>query len=165
MNGGETESRRYDVQGVKKWLSEYRETEHEIDNQIERLERLEAKMYGVGSPQLSDMPKAPGITGDRISGLIAQKEELEAEIRKTISEHSAMKDRIESLCKQLRKSDQRAVIRMRYLDGEKWVDITEMLFRNKEDYMERSDAYLRTVGNIHGRALLNIAKLLDMFEE
>lgn len=161
LNGGDEESKTYDVQGVKEKLMEYRETEKEIDSQIERLERLQAKMYGVGSPQLSDMPKPTGVAGDRISGLIAQKDELESKIRKMINDHTDQRNRIESLVCKLRKADQKTVIRMRYLDGEKWCDISEVLFSSRDDYEGKEDNYLRTVGNIHGRALLNIAKLID----
>ena len=160
----EAESNRYDVETVKNWLREYREIELDIENQIERLERLEAKIYGVGSSQLSDMPKARNPVGDRLAILLSQRDELEEDIRAMMASRDEQKAKIESLCKKLRRSDQKAVIRMRYLDGEKWTDITKMLFGKREDFEKREDSYLRTVGNIHGRALKNIAKQLNKSE-
>lgn len=164
MNGAESEAKRYDIEAVKKWLKDYRENELDIENQIERLERLKAKIYGAGSSQLSDMPKSRSVAGDRLTIMLAQKEELIEDIKDRMAERDEQKEKIESVCKKLRKADQRAVIRMRYLDGEKWMEITKMLFRSREDFEDKEEAYLRTVGNIHGRALKNIAKQLGWYQ-
>ena len=75
------EEKRYDVAAVKERLNEYREKERDIDNQIERLVRLITKMSSVGAQTITDMPRSPGSDGDSIGKLVAEKEELEADIR------------------------------------------------------------------------------------
>ena len=42
------EEKRYDVEAVKSRLKEYVENERDIDNQIERLEHLIARLEGLG---------------------------------------------------------------------------------------------------------------------
>ena len=64
---------------LKDRLNKYREKERDIDNQIERLERLTAKMTGVGAQVITDMPRAPGTSIDRIAVMVSEKEELERE--------------------------------------------------------------------------------------
>ena len=75
------EEKRYDVAAVKERLNEYREKERDIDNQIERLVRLVTKMSSVRAQTITDMPRSQGTDGDRIGKLVAEKEELEADIR------------------------------------------------------------------------------------
>lgn len=59
--------------------------------------------------------------------------------------------------------DQRAVLQMRYLDGCRWLEITEMLFGGDPDYFdERQDSFLRRTHKIHGKALAALAKLVPL---
>lgn len=58
---------------MKTRLQEYRNLNREIENQIERLERLETKMYSPSSPNLSGMPKAPSCVRDKFADNIARK--------------------------------------------------------------------------------------------
>ena len=77
MNGlPDMDEKRYDVTAVKEPLNQYREKERDIDNQIERLERLVSKMTGAGAQVITDMPRAPSVSTDRMSELVGQKEEL-----------------------------------------------------------------------------------------
>ena len=108
----------WDVSAVKDWLIEYREKERDIDNQIERLERFTIKMTSVGAQVISGMPRASGTPGDRIGSMVGQKEELENAIRSDVRKQSDKRKVIESILAQLRRSDERAVIRMRYIDRE-----------------------------------------------
>lgn len=147
-----------DAQGVKTRLQQYREREREIDNQIERLERLEAKLYGVGSPQLTDMPKVSSPAGDKTVALIAQKDELDGLIRSLVKEQTKEREWIEDVLTGLVKSDEKAVIRIRYIDGAKWIEVAKLLFGNAEDYEDKSDSYLRRVTKLHGQALVNMAR-------
>ena len=151
----------WDVSAVKEWLIEYREKERDIDNQIERLERFIIKMTSVGAQVISGMPRAPGTTGDRIGGMIGQKEELEASIRSDVMEQSEKRKLIESILAQIRRSDERAVIRMRYIDRESWNTVAELMFGRREDYEGKEDTYLRTVHKDHGPALQNMAQVMS----
>lgn len=151
----------WDVSAVKEWLIEYREKERDIDNQIERLERFTIKMTSVGAQVISGMPRAPGTTGDRIGGLIGQKEELEVSIRSDVTKQSEKRKLIESILARLQRSDERAVIRIRYIDRENWNTVSELLFGSREDYEGKEDTYLRRVHKVHGAALQNMAQVMS----
>lgn len=155
------EEKRYDVDAVKHRLIAYREREKDIDNQIERHELLSQKMISIGSPTLSDMPKAVSPSHDKIANMVAMKMELEESIREDVRFQSEERKAIEDILKHLKKSDEKAVIRMRYLDGVSWNDVVDMIFGGKEDFLGKEDTYLRRVHKIHGSALLNMAIYID----
>ena len=146
------------VRSIKAKLKAYGELERDIDNQIERLERLETKMYTAGSPIMSDMPHAATPTNDRMSMMIAQRDELKDRIMHRIEERKAAYDEIENHLAGLYRADQRAIIRMRYLDGETWDYINRALYGNQVDYQTNEDTYMRKVMRLHGLALVNMVK-------
>lgn len=152
---------RYDTDAVKYRLIEYREREKDIDSQTERLDRLEMKILSVGSPTLSDMPKSPSLPQDRTTALIADKIDLENDIRQAIAAQRREKEAIEVILRKLRHSEERAVIRMRYFDGASWNDVVDMLFGGKDDFLGKEDTYLRRTHKIHGSALLNMAIIIQ----
>lgn len=152
---------RYDTDAVKYRLIEYREREKDIESQTERLDRLEMKIMSVGSPTLSDMPKSPSPLQDRVTALIADKIDLENDIRQAIAEQRQEKKDIEVILRKLRHSEERAVIRMRYFDGASWNDVVDMLFGGKDDFLGKEDTYLRRTHKIHGSALLNMAIIIQ----
>lgn len=159
------DERKYSAKAIKERLNEYRENERDIDNQIERLERLVAKMTSTSAKPITDMPRTPGVAGDRMGVYIGQKEELENSIRAAIETQGQERSNIEGLLKTLRHSDERAVIRMRYMDQESWKAVSKMLFGNRPDYEEKEEAYLRRTHKVHGTALVDIAKALEQDEQ
>jgi len=152
---------RYDTDAVKYRLIEYRERAKDIESQTERLDRLEMKILSIGSPTLSDMPKSPSPPQDRTTALIADKIDLENDIRQAIAEQRREKEAIEVILRKLRHSEERAVIRMRYFDGASWNDVVDMLFGGKDDFLGKEDTYLRRTHKIHGSALLNMAIIIQ----
>lgn len=152
---------RYDTDAVKYRLIEYRERAKDIESQTERLDRLEMKILSVGSPTISDMPKSPSPPQDRTTALIADKIDLENDIRQAIAEQRREKEEIEVILRKLRHSEERAVIRMRYFDGASWNDVVDMLFGGKDDFLGKEDTYLRRTHKIHGSALLNMAIIIQ----
>jgi len=155
------EEKRYDVCAVKDRLVRYMENEREIDNQIERLEHLNARMIGLGAQVLTDMPKAPSAADDRLASLLSQKDELEALIRGSVSEVSRERNELESILQHIRNPDERAVIRMRYFDRSSWLGVRDMLFGNRPDFEGKEDTYLRRAHRVHDTALLNMAKYIE----
>lgn len=152
---------RYDTDAVKYRLIEYRERAKDIEIQTERLDRLEMKILSIGSPTLSDIPKSPSPPQDRTTALIADKIDLENDIRQVIAEQRREKEAIEVILRKLRHSEERAVIRMRYFDGASWNDVVDMLFGGKDDFLGKEDTYLRRTHKIHGSALLNMAIIIQ----
>lgn len=152
---------RYNTDAVKYRLQEYRERERDIENQLERLDRIEMRLERIGSPVLSDMPKSPSPAHDRMADMIVQKVDLENDIRMAMAEQKKERDAIGVILKKLRHSDERAVIMMRYFDGASWSDVAYMLFGGKEDFLGKEDTYLRRTHKIHGSALLNMAIIIQ----
>lgn len=153
------------VDAVKERLETYIATERDIENQIERLERLETRMIGMGAQTLTDMPKAPSPANDRMAMIIGQKEELEQEIRDTIEFQKRERKWIEGIVKHLKNPDERAVIRLHYLDKTDWNDISDVLFGGRVDFLDKQDTYLRRCFRIHGSALVNMARYIEEHED
>lgn len=148
----------YDVDSVKEWLIGYREMARELFLQEERLERIETRMIGVGAMNISDMPRSPSHKQDRLTDLVALKMELQQTVSMEEEQQKEMRSRVEYVLKQIRSADQRNVIRMRYIDGEEWIQICRSLFEQKKDYDEKADSYLRQVYRLHGYALYYMAR-------
>ena len=94
-----------DVGRVKDRLLGYRETEREIDNQIERIENFEDKMLRVSSPEISDMPRSPSPSFDKTDRMVARKLELEAKVRKLIEHQENERRWIESVLSKMDKAN------------------------------------------------------------
>ncbi|MCD8362335.1 MAG: hypothetical protein LUC98_05125 [Lachnospiraceae bacterium] len=144
---------------VKAWLMRYQSIERTIDIQIERFEALETRLQSVSSPQLDGMPHGSP-TRDRTGALLAQKEEIEIQIRDTIEAQTNRRHEIEKYVDHLQKADEKATILMRYIDGERWTDVSMMLFGSQKDFVDREDSYMRRVMKLHGRALQNLAEIM-----
>lgn len=155
------EEKHYDVEAVKQRLIDLRDLRREIENQSERLERLETKLVGVGAQALTDMPKSPSPPNDRISDLMQQKFDLEEDIRATLEHRRRERMFFEKIIRRLKRSDERAVIRSRYLDGASWGDVVDLLYGDEEDLLEREDMYRKRVFKLHGRALLSMAQYIE----
>ena len=155
------EEKHYDVEAVKQRLIDLRDLRREIENQSERLERLETKLVGVEAQALTDMPKSPSPSNDRISDLMQQKFDLEEDIRATLEHRRRERMFFEKIIRRLKRSDERAVIRSRYLDGASWSDVVDLLYGDEEDLLEREDMYRKRVFKLHGRALLSMAQYIE----
>ena len=150
----------YDVHEIKMRLVAYKEKEKDIDHQLERLDRLETRLMSIGSPTLSDMPKAPSASHDREADLIAQKIDLENEIKQYVQEQKKEREEINRILGKILSSDEKAVIRMRYIDMLSWNDVVDSMFGGKEDFLGKEDTYLRRTHKIHGAALVSMAKVI-----
>lgn len=155
------EDKRYDVETVKARLHDYRESARDLETQQERLEKLKSKMIGMGAQVLTDMPKAHNQGVDRLADLIQQKDEIEASITDLVEYRQKERKFIESIVRHMKKSDERSVIRVRYIDNESWNDVVDVIFGGREDLLEKADIYLRRVYKLHGEALVEMAKYLE----
>ena len=110
------------TQRIKDRLAAYTAMLRDIDNQLERLDRMEMTMASPPGPDLTGMPRGSGTPSER------------------------------------------AVIRLRYFDRADWESTCGVLFGDRRDYVDRVDAYQNRTYKIHGRALLNLAAVLDELE-
>lgn len=148
------------VEQTKERLEDYRELDRDIDNQIERLERLESKIFGLGSPEFSDMPKSKSQSNDRVTHLLHKRDELKEEIDALIQERDAEKMFFEKAMRTIRCSDQKAVIRMRYFDRLEFNDVSFLLFGSRDDYEERQETYLRRTFSLRNAAVKGITRYI-----
>lgn len=149
---------------IKARLQRYTAMLRDIDNQLERLDRMESTMTSASSSNLSGMPKSPGVKTDRTAMLVIRKMELEEKIKRTVKKERAENAAIEAMIEQLEKPDERAVVRLRYFDRAEWDGITSVLFGDRPDYIDRLESYQNRTYKMHGRALLELAAVLDAEE-
>lgn len=145
---------------VKQRLQSYTELLEEIENQSERLMRLEASMVSPRSPNMDGMPRA-GHGTDQIGAAVARKEAIKVSLRETIAEADREYKALERAVKQLRKAQERMVIRLKYFDRCTWAAITDVLFGRRPDYDDKLGSYTRRAQRIHGAALMSLEKILQ----
>lgn len=158
----QNESIRYNVDAVKDRLTSYRDLQRDIENLEVYLDRIETRLYTVGSPSISDMPKAHNSDNDKMNGMVAEKFEIEDELEEKRQLQMQERAELTTIIRKLKQPDERAVIRLRYFSSGSWDDVNDALFGGKSDFMEREDTYLRRTHRVHGCALVNIAKILGL---
>ncbi len=152
-----------DVLAIKKRLRRIRNDGFELENQMLRLEWAENNLIGVGSPMLSDMPKNPSPSNDRLANAMSKKLEIEAEINAISGGYLKERKELGDVIRKLEHPDQRAVLRMRYFDRNEWEDIVRMLYSRRKDYVDNIDKYYKAVFKLHGNALAELAMLIKNF--
>lgn len=149
------------ARSVKRRLMEYRDGERYLETQAARLERLVEKMYGTKIPELSDMPKAQSTVMDRTGLMVAQKLEIEEEIRSVKEKQRVEREWIKGVLRHLKSAEEVAVIQTRYLDAESWNTVAKVVFGQKPDFDEKQESYLRQSTKLHKRALSKIADYIS----
>lgn len=150
---------------VKDWLQAYLKGEEKIDNLLERLRSLQARMRSIGAQELSDMPRPPSAPKDRMAEYVVQCESLEYEIKKAIREQDLCRKSLLALTAQLKRPEACALIRYRYLYGYEWTEIMKKLYENQKDLAEKENAYRRKMYRLHESALKEMAKLWNKSEK
>lgn len=146
-------------EAMRKRLSAYRTLNEEIDNEIERLDRMQMKATSVGGSNFTGMPKAPSPVYDRMADAVARIIDLETEIKELVKQRDDERKSIEALVKLLDKAGERAIIRSRYLDLEDWEDVLFVLFGGKSDFDDKYDEYKQRMFRWHRSAITNLAQL------
>ena len=147
----------YDIQSVKDRLCQYRETQREIENQSQMIETIVAMMEGIGAQNITDMPKSHSPNNDRFTDLLTQKAEIEEEIGEILEHQKEERKYFQNVLRHVKRADERAVIRFRYLLCMSWDGVANALFGNTTDYLGKEESYLRRVTKLHGRALEHMA--------
>ncbi len=146
---------------IKARLQRYTAMLRDIDNQLERLDRMESTMTSPPGPDLSGMPRGSGTPTDRTGMMVIRKLELEEKVKATIEKERAENAAIEVMIDRLDKPDERAIIRLRYFDRAEWDEITSVLFGDRTDYVDKLDTYQKRTFRLHGSALLALAKVAE----
>lgn len=146
---------------AKSSLIRYRRLVRKLNTQSQRLRVVMTKLYTVGSPTLSDMPKNPSPSNDYETDLLDRKQHIEQIINTLEPERKMKSDLYEGIIEQIDDPDEQAVLQIRYLDCEKWDTVNEILFGDEEDFEERIDSYMRRTQKLHGRALQRFADIAN----
>ena len=147
-----------ETDAIKKKLERYASYQRRIDNQIERLDNLEAVMGSISSPNLSGLPAGGDGTG-KIERQVLRKMELEQKIRDMVEDEARERKELEGMIALMENPDEQTVIEMHYLDGTKWWPVAAALFGGEPDYEEKADKYLKRTFKIHGSALQTLARI------
>lgn len=149
---------------IKERLGKYTRLLREIDNQYERLGRMEISMAAPPGPDMTGMPRGSGTPSDRTGMMVLRKLELEEQIKERLTEEREERAALEAMIRQVENPDERAVLRLRYFDRADWDGICAVLFSDRQDYLERIDSYQNRTYKTHGRALLRMAEILKETE-
>lgn len=145
---------------VKEWLQTYQLSEKHINLQLEKLRTLQAQMRSVGAQQLSDMPRPPSAPKDRMADYVAKVEALEQDIDEETKQLEECRETILEITGELKRVDACKLIRLRYLRGYEWSEITEALYGSDKPWTEKEQtAYKRRTYRLHDSALAELAKL------
>lgn len=144
---------------MKARLVSYRTLNEEIDNERERLDRMQMKAKSAGGANLTGMPKSHSPVYDRMADVVSKIVDLEAEITALVKKRDDEAKSIEALVKKLNKAGEKAIIRSRYLDLEEWEDVLFVLFGNKEDFDDKYEDYKQKMFRWHRAAITNLAGL------
>lgn len=148
-----------ETDAIKQKLESYATLQRKIDNQIERLENLNATMGSPSTPNLTGLPSGGGDGTSKIERQVAKKDELEKKIRRMIMEERQLRKELEQLIETLKNPDEQNVIEMRYIDRAKWWTVCAALYSTEPDYNEKADKYLKRTFKLHGSALQALARL------
>lgn len=127
---------------AKEFLRQARDADRRIDEAMERLERMRAKLEAGRMSNLTGMPRGGALdwteTADRV---IELEKRVNSRIREMVRQKQAAMDAID----RVEEARLREVLELYYLDGYTWEQVAEQ--------MDMSD---RHVKRLHGIALLRV---------
>ena len=127
---------------AKEFLRQARDADRRIDEAMERLERMRAKLEAGRMSNLTGMPRGGAVdwteTADRV---IELEKRVNSRIREMVRQKQAAMDAID----RVDEARLREVLELYYLDGYTWEQVAEQ--------MDMSD---RHVKRLHGIALLRV---------
>ena len=144
---------------IKKKLESYAALHRRIDNQIERLENLEAVMGSISSPSFDGISGGGGDGTSKQERQVIQKVTLEETIRRMITDEDRERSELEALISEMEKPDEQTVLEMHYFDAANWWTVCAALHGSREDYDEHEQRYLKRTFKLHGSALQSLARI------
>lgn len=150
---------------IKKKLESYAALHRRIDNQIERLENLEAVMGSISSPSFDGISGGSGDGTSKQERQVIQKVTLEETIRRMIADEDQERNELEALISEMEKPDEQTVLEMHYFDAANWWTVCAALHGSREDYDEHEQRYLKRTFKLHGSALQSLAKIYRAKQE
>lgn len=136
---------------VKEQLRSYKEAKMEYETQLYRYIERKEKIYEPKTPSSGD-----GASGspekEHLSEALSELAELETEIKKLQEIKREKKVFVKGIIDSLSKANERAIFRLKYIDGKEWGEIAEAVYQ-KDD-----TAHVRKLHRIHGEAIKYLAE-------
>lgn len=148
-----------ETDAVKKRLEYYHKLQKRIDNTEKRLACLDMSMGAPSTPNLTGMPGGSGDGSSKQERDYIKKEELREKLDAMNAEENNLREEIEGMIERMEKPDEQTVIEMRYLDYDRWRDISVALYGDEPDYDENEQRYLKRTFRVHGSALMTLTRL------
>lgn len=137
---------------AKEYLKRIARSEANIKAKRERLAVMREMSVGIGSPEMSDMPKNPNHGTSRMEEAVVRMITLEQEIRRDEERLRTDKTAALDLIGRIPNPEYQTVLISRYFKNESWESIAEAMF-----YTER------WIYKLHGWALQELDKILEQF--
>lgn len=136
---------------IKKELNSMRFLNFALKTKARQLEELKCLKSAIKSPVITGMPKATGFdANNKLDNILDKISSLEETQQSDIDSLITKKSKWIKEFKKL-PIDESVVLELRYFEGLKWCEIAEEL-----NYEERA------VYNLHGKALLNLKKVVNL---
>ena len=134
-------------------LEVYRDASIGLEYQITKLERLNARLYGLEAQNLTGMPRSNDVDTDWFAPRLFRIDEVDRELRDKVCELNRERNDLLQAISELPKAAMRNVIEMYYIDCFDWREISEVLFKSNEDYLDRKESYDRRMFRYRETAL------------
>lgn len=129
----------------KEWLKRYGELDTEINSLLREQEQWRALLLRV-TPAYTQSAKGTSDPHSR-ENIYSRIAELEDEINEAIDRRLDIRAEINAAIERVQSDRQRALLRLRYIEGKKWDDIAELLHYDIDG---------KKVFALHGHALLSL---------
>lgn len=146
---------------VKKRLNQHRKKATECETVRKELEYAIEKFGDVKAVAYDGMPKGGvGDSGGPTERVVMRKIALEEKLKKCEAELEADWRKLVPLMSVLSPTEE-LVITLRYDYAEEWPEICRRVYGAKADFEEERDVYSKRVFNIHGKALIALARFFQ----
>ena len=159
-------SRKPDLDRARRFLERYRPAAVRVTLLEKRLQRLQDRASGPRAARLDGLPHG-NMTSDQTGELAAELEDTKSELQEARAKADAIRAEIRRELNALPReseTDERIVmlLRARYIDGEPWSGINEILFGGEDDFEDedRKESYLRRCHKLHKQALETLSKII-----
>ena len=135
----------------KSELKNYRALVMEVQQLKDQLTALESSLYSPKGQRFTSTPRTPSGERSTMDGAVARHISLDAMYREALADKEAQQLTIEQAILGLGDTDERVILRERYIKGRGWTAIVRE--------MERLGISERQVYRLHGLALLKLKEV------
>lgn len=159
-------SRKPDPDEARRFLGRYLPAKTRAELLQKRLQRLQDRASGPRSARLDGLPGPPrGTTGDPVGELAAELEDTKKELQEATATRDQIKAEIRRELNALpRESEtderERLILLAKYIDGEDWAGIAEIIYGDRADFDDKLDSLIRQCHKLHHKALYELSKIV-----